>query len=135
MAIICVIGMATKFGPSRTTSTRIMASDRGNMTLKVVPWPTTECTSIRPFSAATSSSALFMPMPRPDIAVTLAAVLKPGRQIRADLLFRGHRRNLVRRDDARAIAAADNLVGSMPRPSSITSIATPSPVDRPRMVR
>ena len=71
-------GSAHSRPPARTSTACATASVSGSVSMKCVPAPFVDATSTRPPSAAISLRTTSMPMPRPEICVTFAAVEKPG---------------------------------------------------------
>ena len=82
--------MAKRSPPDSTISAETMASVSGILMVKVVPWPATLFRSIVPpiFSILVFTTS--MPTPRPDTAVTTAAVEKPARKMKRCNLRLGH---------------------------------------------
>ncbi|MNE06566.1 hypothetical protein D3C80_991580 [compost metagenome] len=74
-------GMAKRSPQHSTTRPAMMLSVRGMRMVKRVPCPSTEVSSTAPPMASILVRTTSMPTPRPDTAVTEAAVEKPGRKI------------------------------------------------------
>jgi len=73
--------MANRWPLDLTMIAGTMARLIGTVTVKVVPCPSTERTTMVPFRALIERRTTSIPTPRPDTSLTVAAVEKPGRKI------------------------------------------------------
>ena len=104
--LIC--GMAKRSPTACTISAETMARVSGILMMKVVPWPATLFRSMVPpiFSMLVFTTS--MPTPRPDTAVTTAAVENPARKMKRCNLPVAHARELgVGRQPLRQHLGAD----------------------------
>ncbi len=74
--------MAKRSPAASTISAETIASVRGILITKRVPCPGTLCSAMLPPMRSMLVFTTSMPTPRPDTAVTLAAVEKPGRRMK-----------------------------------------------------
>ena len=77
-----ICGMAKRSPPASTISAETMASVSGILMMKVVPWPSRERMSMVPPMRSMLVFTTSIPTPRPETAVTAAAVEKPGRKMK-----------------------------------------------------
>jgi hypothetical protein len=100
----------------------------------MVPLPTADSSSTLPPAPSTCVRTTSIPTPRPEISVTLAAVLKPGRNTRSSAS-----RALMAEASAAVstpflMACRLSLSGSMPPPSSSMEMETIPPSCEARTV-
>ncbi len=67
-AAMSAIGMATTWPPTVTSSARVLEGDGGQVSVKVVPRPSAQSTSTRPWIRSTADRTMSSPTPRPEIA-------------------------------------------------------------------
>ena len=116
------MGTAKVSPPARTRRASETMTVRGSLMVIRVPAPSSLCTSISPLSRPTLARTTSMPTPRPDVVVTSGAVLKPGRKTRLSA-SRASRAWASAGDSKPSRAARSRRrAGSMPRPSSVTSM-------------
>ena len=119
-----VSGMAYCSRPARTMSAWMMARVIGSMMRKVVPSPTVDMMSIDPLSACRFRLTTSRPTPRPEISLTSRAVENPG--VNSSSYARAVSIG-ASPANPRCFAARRTTSGSMPRPSSMTSMTTELP--------
>src|SRR3954449_10962371 len=108
----------------------MIASVSGRRICAIVPWPSSEVIVTSPPSSRIIVRTASMPTPRPEMSLVTSAVEKPGRKSSsaAPLPSRLSAASAVIRP--RSTARLPTLTGSMPRPSSRTSITTFPPAWR-----
>ena len=75
-------GMAKRSPADSTIKAETIASVRGILMLKRVPWPSTDLTSMVPPISSILARTTSMPMPRPETLVIFWAVEKPGSKMK-----------------------------------------------------
>jgi len=104
------------------SSALITDSVSGMLSTKVVPRSSVVSISISPFTDFIMLITTSMPTPRPEMPVTVSAVEKPGLKIRLSFAVLSMHAASASVITPLLMAEAASLSGSMPRPSSRTSM-------------
>ena len=118
------VGRAYCSSPTLTSKARTRASIAGSCRRKVEPWPAWVSICKEPRSVSNCCLTTFIPTPRPETVVTCSLSENPGWQMSSstwDALISAIASAVTR---PRSTAAAAIRSGSIPRPSSLTSMIT-----------
>ena len=119
--------MATISPPTRTSSDMAVESVSGTESVNRVHRPGSDSTCTSPLSSCRLDQTTFMPMPRPETSVMIWLVEKPWRKISSSA-SRSESRAASSGATSRLLTAMARIAcGSMPLPSSLTSIRTLAP--------
>ena len=114
--------MANDSRPFETSSTLMIASVSGRPTRNLVPVPPRDSTTTDPFSLAIPSRTTSSPTPRPERSETAFAVVSPARKMRSIARASSIAAASSRETSPFSTAASFTARGSIPRPSSSTSM-------------